>query len=33
MDKEKSTYKLPEGWVWTTIGEIGVLSSGGTLSN
>ncbi len=32
MNKEKSTYKLPEGWVWTTIGEIGVLSSGGTPS-
>jgi type I restriction enzyme S subunit len=32
MDKEKSRFKLPEGWIWTTIGEIGILSSGGTPS-
>ena len=32
MNKEKSIYKLPEGWIWTTIGEIAVLSSGGTPS-
>jgi type I restriction enzyme S subunit len=32
MEKGKQTYKLPEGWIWTTIGEIAVLSSGGTPS-
>lgn len=32
MNKEKSIYILPEGWIWTTIGEIAVLSSGGTPS-
>jgi len=32
MEKEKLIYKLPEGWIWTTIGEIAVLSSGGTPS-
>lgn len=32
MDKEKSANKLPEGWVWTTIGEIGIVYSGGTPS-
>jgi len=26
MEKGKSIYKLPEGWIWTTIGEIAVLS-------
>jgi len=30
MEQEKSTYKLPEGWIWTTIGEIGIVTSGGT---
>lgn len=32
MDKENNSYKLPERWVWTTIGEIGILASGGTPS-
>lgn len=32
MEKGKQTYKLPEGWIWTTIGDIAVLSSGGTPS-
>ncbi len=32
MEKGKQTYKLPERWVWTTIGEIGVVQSGGTPS-
>jgi type I restriction enzyme, S subunit len=32
MEKGKLTYKLPEGWIWTTIGEIGVVQSGGTSS-
>lgn len=32
MEKYKQIYKLPEGWIWTTIGEIAVLSSGGTPS-
>jgi hypothetical protein len=32
MEKSKSTYKLPEGWIWTTIGEIGIVQSGGTPS-
>ena len=30
MERGKSIYKLPEWWIWTTIGEIAVLSSGGT---
>lgn len=32
MVKNKMTYKLPEGWIWTSIGEIAVLYSGGTPS-
>lgn len=32
MDKTKAKYKLPQGWVWTTIGEIGIVQSGGTPS-
>jgi|WetSurMetagenome_2_1015567.scaffolds.fasta_scaffold45119_2 type I restriction enzyme, S subunit len=32
MDKEVSTYKLPEGWVWATVGDIGIVISGGTPS-
>lgn len=32
MAKGKQTYKLPEGWIWTTIGEIGIVQSGGTPS-
>ena len=30
MDNNETTYTLPEGWIWTTIGEIGIISSGGT---
>jgi len=29
MEKGKQTYKLPEGWIWTTIGEIGIIQNGG----
>lgn len=32
MNKEKHIYKLPDGWIWTTIGEIGIVQSGGTPS-
>lgn len=32
MKKGKEIIKLPERWIWTTIGEIGLLSSGGTPS-
>lgn len=32
MEKGKQTIKLPKGWIWTTIGEISLLSSGGTPS-
>ena len=32
MEKEEMTYKLPEGWIWTTIDEIGIVQSGGTPS-
>lgn len=32
MEKVEQTYKLPEGWIWTTIGEIGIVQSGGTPS-
>lgn len=32
MEKDKLTYKIPEGWIWTTIGEVGIVTSGGTPS-
>lgn len=32
MKRNKITYKLPSGWLWTTIGEIGIIASGGTPS-
>ena len=32
MEKSKQTYKLPKGWIWSTIGEIGIVQSGGTPS-
>lgn len=32
MEKGKETYKLPEGWIWKTIGDIGIVQSGGTPS-
>lgn len=32
MEKGKQTYKLPEGWIWTTIGDVGIVQSGGTPS-
>lgn len=30
MKVEEERYNLPEGWIWTTIGELALLSSGGT---
>jgi len=30
MQRDNNRYNLPESWLWTTIGEIAVLSSGGT---
>ena len=30
MDNNEIKYTLPEGWIWTTIGEIGIVASGGT---
>ena len=32
MGKEDIKYKLPEGWIWSTIGELGIITSGGTPS-
>jgi type I restriction enzyme, S subunit len=32
METDYTTHKLPEGWILTTIGEIGVVTSGGTPS-
>ena len=32
MEKDVPTYNLPESWIWTTLGEIGIVSSGGTPS-
>ena len=32
MEKGKQIYKLPEGWIWSTIGDIGIVQSGGTPS-
>lgn len=30
MRELQEKYSLPEGWIWTTIGDIAILSSGGT---
>jgi len=30
MKEQQEKYNLPEGWIWTTIGDIAILSSGGT---
>ena len=30
--KEDSLYSLPTNWIWTTLGEIGIVVSGGTPS-
>ncbi len=32
MKEQHEKYSLPEGWVWTTIGELGIVTSGGTPS-
>lgn len=32
MNSNETTYKLPIGWLWTTVGEIGIIVSGGTPS-
>jgi len=32
MDKKANNIKLPEKWVWTTLGEVGIIVSGGTPS-
>jgi type I restriction enzyme S subunit len=32
MSKNSDKYELPDGWIWTTIGELGVVVSGGTPS-
>lgn len=32
MEKGKQIVKLPKGWIWTTIDEIGIIKSGGTPS-
>ncbi len=32
MDNTKQNSKLPEGWSWTTLGELGIVVSGGTPS-
>lgn len=32
MSKGFSKYNLPKGWVWTIIGELGIVTSGGTPS-
>lgn len=32
MSKEFVQYKIPESWTWTTLGEIGLIVSGGTPS-
>ena len=30
MDNKQTTYNLPANWIWTTIGEIGIIESGST---
>jgi type I restriction enzyme S subunit len=30
MKEKQGKYNLPQGWLWTTIGDIAILSSGGT---
>jgi type I restriction enzyme, S subunit len=32
MNKNKMPYNLPTEWLWTTVGEIGIITSGGTPS-
>lgn len=32
MSKETILYKLPEDWLWTTLGDLGIVVSGGTPS-
>lgn len=32
MKQELTKYNLPKGWVWTTIEQLGVVTSGGTPS-
>ena len=32
MSKEFVKYELPKNWIWTTIGELGIVASGGTPS-
>ncbi|WP_165366199.1 restriction endonuclease subunit S [Brumimicrobium glaciale] len=32
LNKSEDTVELPQGWIWTTIGEIGIIQSGGTPS-
>ena len=32
MKEDKTNYNLPDKWIWTTVGEIGVVISGGTPS-
>lgn len=30
MENKETTYNLPDSWIWTTLGEIGIVTSGGT---
>lgn len=32
MSTKTNQYKLPQGWTWTTLGELGIVVSGGTPS-
>lgn len=33
MENKETTYNLPDSWIWTTLGEIGIVTSGGTPSS
>lgn len=33
MENKETTYNLPNSWLWTTLGEIGIVISGGTPSS
>jgi len=33
MENKETTYNLPDNWIWTTLGEIGIVTSGGTPSS
>jgi len=33
MEKKETTCNLADSWIWTTLGEIGIVTGGGTPSS